>query len=140
MLAGCSEIVPNSASNGGGDADVLMTVSDGKDERELLTYAQTASVGEVEKADRAGAYRIPVDFSESGLDSFRSGLEEIGALENPEEYETRTHYDGEIVYTARLSRGFADAVENGDFTGENFPLLVDERATAGAMKTKLQDA
>lgn len=114
---------------------VLLTVTDGEEEVDLLTVGDIAATGPVDESP-SGAYIVPVELTAEGETGFEETLAEVGALENPEAHEIRTYLDGETVFTARIAPGFADAVESGDWEGE-FRLAVEEEATARRLRRRL---
>jgi hypothetical protein len=114
----------------------LLTVTDGEREVDLLTVGGVAETGAVAES-RGGAYVVPVELTDDARDSFRDTLASVGALESPEAHEIRTYLDGEVLFTASIAPGFADAVESGEWDGR-FRLAVEEAATARRLRRRLR--
>jgi len=114
----------------------LLTVTDGEREVDLLTVGGIAETGAVQES-RGGAHVVPVELTETARESFRDNLARVGALESPEAHEIRTYLDGEVLFTASISPGFAEAVQSGDWDG-TFRLAVDEAANARRLRLRLR--
>jgi hypothetical protein len=114
---------------------VLLTVTDGESEVDLLTVGGVAEVGAVGEA-RTSAYYVPITLTGSARSSFAETLGEVGAYENPEAHDIRTYVDGEVVFTATLSPGLAEAIESGEWEG-TFRLTTDEESTARTLHDAL---
>jgi hypothetical protein len=116
---------------------VLLTVTDGEGEGEvdLLTVGGIAETGAVQES-RGGAHVVPVELTETARESFRNTLARVGALDSPEAHEIRTYLDGEVLFTASISPGFAEAVQSGDWDG-TFRLAVEEAANARRLRRRL---
>lgn len=114
---------------------VLLTVTDGDAEVDLLSVGGIAETGPVDES-RGGAYVVPVELTAEGETGFEETLAEVGALENPEAHQIRTYLDGEVVFTASIAPGLADAVESGDWGGE-FRLALEAEADARRLRRRL---
>jgi hypothetical protein len=114
----------------------LLTVTDGDREIDLLTVGGIVEVGAVQES-RGGSHVVPVELTESARESFRDTLARVGALESPEAHKIRTYLDGEVLFTASISPGFADALQSGDWDG-TFRLAVDEAANARQLRRRLR--
>lgn len=114
---------------------VLLTVTDGDSEVDLLTVGDIDETGAVDESS-SGAYVVPVELTPEGETGFEETLADVGALENPEAHEILTYLDGEVVFTASIAPGLADAVESGDWGGE-FRLAVEAEATARRLRQRL---
>lgn len=119
-------------------SETMVAVWDGDEEIEAVTYAQVESVDEVSEHERGDGYVVPVEFDDEGSDSFAEALETAGAFESPEDCEIRLYFDGELVHTAALGAGLAEAVEEGDFDGE-FLMIVDDRETAEQLQARIEE-
>jgi hypothetical protein len=114
----------------------LLTVTDGEREVDLLTVDGVAETGAVQES-QGGAHVVPVELTDDARDSFRDTLARVGALESPEAHEIRTYLDGQVLFTASIAPGFADAVESGEWDG-TFRLAVEEAANARRLRRRLR--
>jgi hypothetical protein len=93
-----------------------IAVSDGDRERDLVTGADVASVGEVEQS-RQGGYQVRMTLTDDGTAAFADGLDDVGAFDDPSSHEIRTYIDGERVQTATLGPDLAAVIENDEWDG-----------------------
>ncbi|NHN57556.1 MULTISPECIES: hypothetical protein [Halorussus] len=121
-----------------GDAGFRIAVTDGDGgEVELVTGADVATVGDVERARTADGYRLAMTLTDDGTAAFADGLERVGALDDPDSHRIRTYFEGELLYEARLGHDLADAMATGDWDGE-FLFHVTERQTAEKVRAALK--
>ncbi|MFC7081392.1 hypothetical protein [Halorussus caseinilyticus] len=149
--SGCSQVRESLAAggtggettSGGTDTDdaseFRITVTDGDREVELLTGADVATVGEVEPARTADAYRLPITLTDDGADSFADGLREAGALEDPDPHRLRTYFEGELLSEAKLGPGLAETIQSGEWEAR-FLFHVTDRETAQEVREALESA
>lgn len=120
------------------DGSVTITVADGSEERTLVTGEDIATVGDVAQARQSG-YRVPVTLTDEGTSDFATGLERIGAFDDPSAHEIRTYLDGERLTTATLAPNLAAEIESGEWDG-SFIVHVSERAEAERLHDALAGA
>ncbi|MFC4550654.1 MULTISPECIES: hypothetical protein [Halorussus] len=118
-----------------GEFRIVITDGDGG-EVELATGADVATVGDVRQS-RQGDYHVPMTLTDEGTAKFRSGLESVGALENRDDHEIRTYFDGNLVHSAHLGPSLAAAIREGDWNGE-FVLATADRETARRVRVALE--
>jgi hypothetical protein len=118
-----------------GERRVRITVTADGEERQLVTGADVATVGDVESA-RQGGYRVAVTLTDAGTEAFAAGLERVGAFDDPSAHELRTYLDGERLTAATLAPGLAAEIESGEWDGR-FLVLVDDRAEAERVRAAL---
>lgn len=120
------------------DTGFRIAVTDGDGgENDLVTGADVATVGEVERARTADAYRLAMTLTDGGTAAFADGLERVGALDDPDSHRIRTYFRGELLYEARLGHDLANAMQTGDWDGE-FLFHVTDRETAVKVRAALK--
>lgn len=81
----------------------------------------------------------PVQLTDDGTEASVSGLERIGAFDDPSAHEIRTYLDGEHVTPATLGRGLAARMDTGEWDGR-FLVHVSDRDEAERLQNALDDA
>lgn len=137
--------VPAAAAGSSGDASVVARYPANG------TMAETTVVSPADVADvsapresRTGAWVVPVTLTEAGASSFADDLVAAGftsdagvsncpasASRNDRGYCLLTVVDGDVVYSAALSRGLAESVDSGEFEQRRqFVLVASNRTSA----------
>lgn len=115
-----------------------MTISDGDEEVELITYGDVAAVGDVESVEGKKGYRLVIRLTDGGAEAFADGLDKIGAFQDPQAHELRAYLDGEVVYTATLSPNLAKAIKNDSWNG-HIALYSDKKEDIEGIKEAIKD-
>lgn len=97
-------------------SQVQITASNDDEEINLVTGDDVETVGEIERSRQSG-YQLPVTLTDDGAEAFTSGLEQIGAFDDPSAHEIRTYLDGERITTATLGQELAAEIEAGEWDG-----------------------
>lgn len=112
-------------------------------EKTVVTSEDVASVSDP-RVSRTGDWQVPVTLTESGAESFRETMvdsrftSDAGVTNcppkrerNDEGYCLLTVVDGEVVYAAGITSGFADHVESGEFVeNPRFVMLTTNESRA----------